>query len=77
MEVLNVKRLKSLEAERARRKHLHTESLPAKEVTREALRKNRNPNGPSGHGAVDATKNKKGWQETLPAAYIYYSQMMS
>ena len=60
MEVLNVKRLKSLEAERAQCKRLLAESLFAKEVTREALRKNRNRNGPSGHGAVDATTNKNG-----------------
>ena len=54
MEVSDVKRLKSLEAENARLKRLLAESLLENEVTREALRKNGNRTGPSGHGAVDA-----------------------
>ncbi len=56
MEVSDVKRLKSLEAENARLRRLLAESLLENEVTREALRKNGNRTGPSGHGAVDGSE---------------------
>jgi hypothetical protein len=51
MEVSDVKRL---EAENVRLKCPLAESPLENEVTREALRKNGNCTGPSGHGAVDA-----------------------
>lgn len=54
MEVSDVKRLKSLEAENARLKRPLAESLLENVVTRKALQKNGNCMGPSGHGPVDA-----------------------
>ena len=56
MEVSDVKRLKSLEAENARLERLLAESLLENEVRREALRKNGNRTGPLGHGAVDGNQ---------------------
>ena len=54
MEVSDVKRLKSLDAENARLKRLLAETMLEAEVIKEVLQKNGNRTGPSGHGAVDA-----------------------
>ncbi len=59
-EVSDAKRLRGLEAEKARLKKLLAEATLENEVTKEALRKNGDRTASSGAGAVDASEGHDG-----------------